>query len=141
MTWVGRKFEIAGAIGKPTEDEQREDAETAALHYVWNAYPDTLGKTSYAAVSLTRPPQSHGQTLTAPHSCRGTPAHRHREAIQNGEPLVRPNPLTDLHATGGRFPHDSDRPDCTSIRRRARLGVPAGCTQPSPSSTPPRSPH
>ncbi|MDW4907419.1 hypothetical protein RB628_19185 [Streptomyces sp. ADMS] len=25
--------------------------------------------------------------------------------------------FTDLRATGGAFPHDSDRPDCTSIRR------------------------
>jgi len=31
-------------VGIPAENEQREDAETAALHYVWNAYPDTLGK-------------------------------------------------------------------------------------------------
>ncbi|MFD8726264.1 hypothetical protein ACFV2H_52300, partial [Streptomyces sp. NPDC059629] len=37
-------FDIAREIGVQGEDEQRDDAETAALDHVWNAYPDTLGK-------------------------------------------------------------------------------------------------
>ncbi|MEU9397780.1 hypothetical protein AB0D86_48405 [Streptomyces sp. NPDC048324] len=37
-------FDIALEIGTQGEDEQRDDAQTAALDHVWNAYPDTLGK-------------------------------------------------------------------------------------------------
>ncbi|GGO98671.1 hypothetical protein [Wenjunlia tyrosinilytica] len=37
-------FDIAREIGTVSEDDQREDAKTAALDHVWNAYPDTLGK-------------------------------------------------------------------------------------------------
>ncbi|MER7569266.1 hypothetical protein ABTZ93_41210, partial [Streptomyces sp. NPDC097941] len=37
-------FDIALEIGTLGEDEQREDAKTAALHHIWSHYPDTLGK-------------------------------------------------------------------------------------------------
>ncbi|MGC0344209.1 hypothetical protein [Streptomyces sp. SLBN-8D4] len=37
-------FDIASQIGVQGEDEQCEDAETAALDHVWNVYPDTLAK-------------------------------------------------------------------------------------------------
>lgn len=37
-------FDIALEIGVQGEDEQREDAKTAALDHIWSHYPDTLGK-------------------------------------------------------------------------------------------------
>jgi len=37
-------FDIAQAVGVPTDDEQRDNAETAAAHHVWNQYADTFGR-------------------------------------------------------------------------------------------------
>jgi len=138
-------FDIARAIGVPIEDEQREDAETAALHYVWNVYPDTLGKAldeddwsgrpALAGVGLepsaiayldggwwlhhtTDVDQERDVlTLLAPCTCgRG-----YVDRVLDGEwDLLQI--LTDLRATGGRFPHDNDRPDCASLPRMRAWG-------------------
>jgi hypothetical protein len=37
-------LDMVQAVGQPTEDEQREDAVTAAAHHIYNAYPDTLAR-------------------------------------------------------------------------------------------------
>jgi hypothetical protein len=130
-------FDIALEIGTQGEDEQREDAKTAALHYVWSAYPDTLGKavdeddwSGRPAVPGVEPcavayldggwwlhhtvdgdQERDVLTLIAPCTCQ----HGYVDTVLDGEwDLLEV--LTDLRSTGGRFPHNSDRPDCTSLR-------------------------
>lgn len=136
-------FGIAESTGAPTEDEQREDAETAALHHVSSAYPDTLSKAldddwsgwpalaesglePSAVASLDGGLWLHHTTdlnqerdvltLLAPCTC----ANGYVDRVLDGEwDLLQI--LTDLRATGGLFPHDNDLPNCHSIRRlRAR---------------------
>ncbi|MEU1600458.1 hypothetical protein ABZ468_48855 [Streptomyces sp. NPDC005708] len=138
-------FDIAAAIAVPSEDEQRKDeqreeAVTAALHYLWNTYPDTLGKAlneedwhgmpavpgaglEPSAVAFlggglwlhhtTDVDQSRDLlTLVAPCTC----GNGYVDRLLDGEwELVWI--LTDLTATYGRFPHNTDRPHCMSIRR------------------------
>ncbi|WP_405512047.1 hypothetical protein [Streptomyces canus] len=46
-------LDMAQAVGQPTEDEQREDAVTAAAHYIYTASPDTLGRVRRASMPRT----------------------------------------------------------------------------------------
>jgi len=137
---LARLFDIALEIGVQGEDEQRDNAETAALDHVWSHYPDTLGRAldddawsgrpahagaglepsavAYLDGGLWLHHSSDGDqerdvlTLLAPCTCgRG-----YVDRVLDGEwDLLQI--LTDLRATGGRFPHDNDRPDCDSQRR------------------------
>ncbi|MER5696074.1 hypothetical protein ACWDBO_30060 [Streptomyces mirabilis] len=133
-------FDIAREIGTPTDDEQREDAETAALDYIWNVYPDTLskaldeddwsGRPAHAGAVLESSAVAHldgGWWLH--HTTAGDDAHAvltliapctcgdgYVDQVLDGEADLL-QILTDLRATGGRFPHDTHRPDCRSIRR------------------------
>lgn len=133
-------FDIALEIGMQGEDEQRDDAETAALDHVWSAYPDTLGKAlgeddwsgrpalagaglepcavAYLDGGLWLHHSSDGDqaqdvlTLIAPCTC----GNGYVDTALDGEwDLLQV--LNDLRATGGRFPHNSHRPDCHSQRR------------------------
>ncbi|MGY1503641.1 hypothetical protein ACW4TU_44995 (plasmid) [Streptomyces sp. QTS52] len=130
-------FDIALQIGVQGEDEQRDDAETAALDHVWNAYPDTLGKAldddgwsghpahegaglepsavAYLDGGLWLHHSSDGDqerdvlTLIAPCTC----GNGYIDTVLDGEfDLLQV--LNDLRATGGRFPHDSDGAGCDS---------------------------
>jgi hypothetical protein len=133
-------FDIALEIGVQGEDEQREDAETAALDHVWNAYPDTLGKAlddddwsgkaalagaglepsavAYLDGGLWLHHSSDGDqerdvlTLIAPCTC----GNGYVDTVLDGESDLL-QVLNDLRATNGRFPHNNDRPDCDSQRR------------------------
>src|SRR3954468_11181275 len=137
-------FDIALEIGTPGEDEQREDAVTAALDHVWRHYPDTLGKAvedddwsglpARAEVGLEPCAVAYLDggwwlhhtvdgdqerdvlTLIAPCTCTSgyvdTALDGERDLLQV---------LTELRATGGRFPHHSERPDCHS-QHRLRAG-------------------
>lgn len=133
-------FDIALEIGVQGEDEQRDNAETAALDHVWNAYPDTLGKAlddddwsgrpavpgavlepcavAYLDGGLWLHHSSDGDqerdvlTLIAPCTCQNG----YVDTVLDGESDLL-QVLTDLRATGGRFPHNSDDPDCDSQRR------------------------
>ncbi len=138
-------FDIALEIGVQGEDEQRDDAETAALDHVWNAYPDTLGKALDDDAWSGRPAlaeaglepsavacldgglwlhhtsdgdqESDVLTLIAPCTC----GNGYVDTVLDGEcDLLRI--LADLRATGGRFPHDGGWPDCDSQRRVRALG-------------------
>ncbi|MFF0087831.1 hypothetical protein ACFYR1_50755 [Streptomyces canus] len=130
-------FDIALEIGTQSEDEQCEDAKTAALHHVWSRYPDTLGKavdeddwTGFPALpgagleacavayldggwwlhhTVDGDQEQEVLTLIAPCTC----GDGYVDTVLDGEwDLLEV--LTDLRATGGRFPHHSDRPDCDS---------------------------
>ncbi|MGX1913600.1 hypothetical protein ACWIID_32875 [Streptomyces phaeochromogenes] len=131
-------FDIALEIGTQGEDEQCEDAKTAALHHVWSAYPDTLGKavdeddwSGRPAVPGVEPcavayldggwwlhhtvdgGQEHDVlTLIAPCTC----GNGYVDTVLDGESDLL-EVLNDLRPTGGRFPHNSDDPDCDSQRR------------------------
>ncbi|MEU0119061.1 hypothetical protein ABZ137_36640 [Streptomyces bobili] len=133
-------FDIALEIGTQGEDEQRDNAETAALDHVWNAYPDTLGKAlddddwsgrpavpgavlepcavAYLDGGLWLHHTVDGDqeqdvlTLIAPCTC----GNGYIDTVLDGERDLL-QVLTDLRATGGRFPHNSDGPDCDSQRR------------------------
>ena len=138
-------FDIALEIGVQSEDEQCEDAKTAALHHVWSHYPATLGKAvdeddwsgrpalpeaglepcavAYLDGGLWLHHTSDGDqerdvlTLIAPCTCgRGYVA-----TVLDGEfDLLQV--LNELHATHGRFPHHNDRPDCNSQDRMRPWG-------------------
>ncbi|MFC4506138.1 MULTISPECIES: hypothetical protein [Streptomyces] len=133
-------FDIAREIGVQGEDEQRDNAETAALDHIWNAYPDTLGKVlddvdwsgrpalagaglepsavAYLDGGLWLHHSSDGDqdrdvlTLIAPCTC----GNGYIDTVLDGESDLL-QVLTDLRATGGRFPHNSDDLDCDSQRR------------------------
>ncbi len=133
-------FDIALEIGVQGEDEQREDAQTAALDHVWSHYPDTLGKAldeddwnglpALAGAGLEASAVAYldggwwlhhttdvdqerdALTLIAPCTC----ANGYVDTVLESEwDLLQV--LNDLRATGGHFPHSSDRPDCGSQRR------------------------
>lgn len=133
-------FDIAREIGTVGEDEQRDNAETAALDHIWNAYPDTLGRALHAEDWSGQPAladaglepsavayldgglwlhhSSDGDreqnvlTLIAPCTCgRG-----YIDTVLDGESDLL-QVLTELRATGGRFPHHSDDSDCDSQHR------------------------
>ncbi|WP_019074393.1 hypothetical protein [Streptomyces hokutonensis] len=136
-------FDIALEIGTQGEDEQREDAKTAALHHVWSHYPDTLGKavdeddwTGWPAL-----PEAGLEPCAVAYLDGGWWLHHTTDGDQERDVLTLIAPCTcgngyvdtaldgewdllevlnDLRATGGRFPHHSDRPDCGS---RHRLGA------------------
>ncbi|MGW1364550.1 hypothetical protein ACWCQP_44995 [Streptomyces chartreusis] len=138
-------FDIALEIGTQGEDEQRDDAQTAALDHVWTAYPDTLGKAldtddwsgqpaldgaglepsavAYLDGGLWLHHSSDGDqerdvlTLIAPCTC-GT---GYIDTVLDGERDLL-QVLTDLRATGGRFPHNSNEPDCDSQQRLRAWG-------------------
>jgi hypothetical protein len=138
-------FDIALEIGVQGEDEQRDNAETAALDHVWNAYPDTLGKAlddddwsgkaalagaglepsavAYLDGGLWLHHSSDGDqerdvlTLIAPCTC----GNGYVDTVLDGESDLL-QVLNDLRATAGRFPHDTDRPDCDSQRRLRAWG-------------------
>ncbi|WP_086800055.1 hypothetical protein [Streptomyces caniscabiei] len=140
-------FDIALEIGVEGEDEQRDNAETAALDHVWNVYPDTLGKAlddddwsgrpavpgavlepcavAYLDGGLWLHHSSDGDqeqdvlTLIAPCTC----GNGYIDTVLDGERDLL-QVLTELRATGGRFPHNSDRPDCNSQRRLRAWGDP-----------------
>lgn len=131
-------FDIALEIGVEGEDEQRDTAETAALDHVWTAYPDTLGraldadnwdgKPALAGAGLEPSAvayldgglwlhHSSGQeqdvlTLIAPCTC----GNGYIDTVLDGESDLL-QVLTDLRATGGRFPHNGDDLDCDSQHR------------------------
>ncbi|MET8168872.1 hypothetical protein ABZT34_32255 [Streptomyces sp. NPDC005329] len=136
---------IALEIGVQGEDEQREDAETAALDHVWNTYPDTLGKAlddddwsgrpalpeaglepcavAYLDGGVWLHHSSGGDqeqdvlTLIAPCTC----GNGYVDTVLDGERDLL-QVLTELRATDGRFPHDSGWPDCDSQRRLRAWG-------------------
>ncbi|MFK0112524.1 hypothetical protein [Streptomyces sp. NPDC091217] len=138
-------FDIAREIGVQGEDEQCDDAETAALDHVWNVYPDTLGKAldeddwkgqpalsgaglepsavAYLDGGLWLHHSSDGDkerdvlTLIAPCTC-GT---GYVDTALDGESDLL-QVLNDLRATAGRFPHHNDRPDCDSQHRLRAWG-------------------
>jgi hypothetical protein len=131
---------IANDLGTPSEDEQREDATTAALDHTWNAYPTTLGQAlgeqdwngqpavpgagldpsavAYLGDGLwlhhhNNLDRGHAVlTLIAPCSC----GNGYLDYVLDGEDDLL-QILINLRATGGRFPHSSTRPGCASIRR------------------------
>ncbi|WP_460074074.1 hypothetical protein [Streptomyces sp. YKOK-I1] len=133
-------FDIAREIGTVGEDEQRDDAETAALDHIWNAYPDTLGKVLHAEDWSGRPAlagaglqpcavayldgglwlhhssdgdREHGVlTLIAPCTC----GNGYIDTVLDGESDLL-QVLTELRATEGRFPHHGDDLDCDSQHR------------------------
>ncbi|MFD9285717.1 hypothetical protein ACFWD7_52630 [Streptomyces mirabilis] len=138
-------FDIAREIGTVGEDEQRDDAKTAALDHTWSRYPDTLGKVlsdddwsgrpalagagleqsavAYLDGGLWLHHSSDGDqerdvlTLIAPCTC----GNGYVDTVLDGEwDLLEV--LTELRATSGRFPHNSDRPDCDSQRRLRAWG-------------------
>ncbi|WP_406183012.1 hypothetical protein [Streptomyces canus] len=138
-------FDIALEIGVEGEDEQRDNAETAALDHVWNAYPDTLGRalddddwSGRPAVSgaglepcavayldgglwlhhaVDGDQEQDVLTLIAPCTCRNG----YIDTVLDGERDLL-QVLTELRATGGRFPHNDDGPDCDSQRRLRAWG-------------------
>jgi len=133
-------FDIAREIGVQGEDEQRDNAETAALDHIWNAYPDTLGKVldddswsgrpalagaglepsavAYLDGGLWLHHSSDGDrernvlTLIAPCTC----GNGYIDTVLDGESDLL-QVLTELRATGGRFPHHGEDLDCDSQRR------------------------
>ncbi|MER5509347.1 hypothetical protein ABT052_29020 [Streptomyces sp. NPDC002766] len=139
-------FDIALEIGVQSDDEQSDDAETAALDHVWSTYPDTLGKAldaddwngrpglpgaglepcavAYLDGGLWLHHSSHDQeqnvlTLIAPCTC----GNGYIDTALDGERDLL-QVLTELRATGGRFPHHDERPDCDSQPRLRPWGEP-----------------
>ncbi|WP_331732395.1 hypothetical protein [Streptomyces sp. NBC_00989] len=132
-------FDIALEIGVQGEDEQREDAKTAALHHVWSHYPDTLGKAVDEDDWSGRPalPEAGWEACAVAYLDGGLWLHHSSDGDQERDVLTLIAPctcgngyvdtalggewdllqvLTELRATGGRFPHHNDYPDCGSQR-------------------------
>ncbi|CAL9673399.1 hypothetical protein [Streptomyces sp. enrichment culture] len=144
---LARLFDIAREIGVMGEDEQRDNAETAALDHIWNAYPDTLVKALYAEDWSGQPAlagaglepsavayldgglwlhhSSDGDkerdvlTLIAPCTC----GNGYIDTVLDGESDLL-QILTDLRATDGRFPHHGEDLDCDSQQRLRAWGDP-----------------
>lgn len=139
-------FDIALEIGVQGADEQRDNAETAALDHVWNAYPDTLGKALDDDDWSGRPalPEAVLEPSAVAYLDGGLWLHHTVDADQEQDVLTLVAPctcgngyvdtvldgesdllqvLTDLRATGGRFPHDSGWPDCDSQHRLRAWGA------------------
>jgi hypothetical protein len=138
-------FDIALEIGVEGEDEQRDNAVTAALDHVWTVYPDTLGKALDDDDWSGRPavPGSHLEpcavayldgglwlhhttggdqeqdvlTLIAPCTC----TNGYVDTVLDGERDLL-QVLTELRSTAGHFPHHDGDPDCDSQRRLPALG-------------------
>ncbi|MEU1567983.1 hypothetical protein ABZ504_48055 [Streptomyces mirabilis] len=138
-------FDIALEIGVQGEDEQREDAKTAALDHVWSHYPDTLGKAVDEDDWTGRPalPEAGLEPCAVAYLDGGWWLHHTADGDQERDVLTLIAPCTctngyvdtaldgewdllevlnDLRATGGRFPHNSDRPDCHSQHRLRAWG-------------------
>jgi hypothetical protein len=146
---LAQLLDMAHAADIPDADEQRDDAETAAAHHVFEQYTDTLG-TVIEACDWT------GYPALRPD--RGTPyepsavawldgglwLHHTVHISENGArdilTLIAPCTcsrgyvdflidtetdllaiLADLRPTGGRFPHDSDTLGCGSVHLIAAL--------------------
>jgi hypothetical protein len=138
-------FDIALEIGVQGEDEQRDDAKTAALDHVWSHYPDTLGKAVDEDDWTGRPalPEAGLESCAVAYLDGGWWLHHTTDGDQERDVLTLIAPCTctngyvdtalggewdllevlnDLRVTGGRFPHNSDRPDCHSQHRLRAWG-------------------
>ncbi|MFI0515813.1 hypothetical protein ACH3Y9_40530 [Streptomyces sp. WSLK1-5] len=144
-------LDMAQAIGQPTEDEQREDAVTAAAHYIYNTYPSTLGTvldvmdwTGHPA--LRDPGFSYEPCAMAwldgglwlHHTLRITEdgavdvltlivpctcGHGYTDIVLDSEDMLI-EILAELRPTHGKSVHDESLGDCRSVRALAPLGRP-----------------
>jgi hypothetical protein len=136
-------LDIARQLDTISADDEREDAKTAALDHAWGHYPDTLGKaldeddwTGYPALTgaslepsavafldgglwLHFDRDTQLLTLIVPCTCgRGYVD----TVLENEADLLELLKL--LAPAGGRFQHDTAKPDCTSARRQQAWAVP-----------------
>ncbi|MFJ3673706.1 hypothetical protein ACIPSE_45415 [Streptomyces sp. NPDC090106] len=132
-------FDMVREMSVQGEEEQREDAETAALDHIWCVYPDTLGrfvheedwtgKATVAGAGLEPCAVAYLDGGLWLHHC-GSGGHEYRvltliapctcgngyiDTVVGGETDLL-QLLAELQPTGGRFPH-SDRADCGSQKR------------------------
>lgn len=149
---VAHLLDMAEGIGQPTEDEQCEDAVTAAAHYVYNAYPDTLG-TVLDAMDWTGHPALHSAGfafepaatawldggLWLHHTLRISEAdgavdvltlivpctcgHGYTDIVLDSEDMLI-EILAELRPTHGKSVHDDSHDDCRTVRPVAPLGRP-----------------
>ena len=144
-------LDMAQAVGQPTEDEQREDAVTAAAHHIYTAYPDTLARV-LDAMDWTGHPALHapgfdfepGATawldggLWLHHTLRigfdgaadvltlivpCTCGHGYTDIVLDSQDMLI-EILAELRPTHGKSVHDENLGDCRSIRPLAPLGRP-----------------
>lgn len=141
---IGILFDIAREIGADGEEEQRVNAQMAAVDHVWRVYPDTIAKAVdedkwSGQVALTGAglepcavayldeglwlhhsssgeQESHVLTLIAPCTCGAG----YIDTVLDSETDLL-EILTDLRATNGQFPHTvhphDAHPDCDSQPR------------------------
>jgi hypothetical protein len=142
-------LDMAQAVGQPTEDEQREDAVTAAAHYVYNVYPATLGRV-LEAMDWTGHPALHSpgfsfepaatawldgglwlhhtlrisedgafDVLTLIVPC--TCGDGYTDIVLDSEDMLI-EILAELRPTHGRSVHDDRHGDCRTVHPAAPLG-------------------
>ncbi|MFJ6393944.1 hypothetical protein ACIQJT_40935 [Streptomyces sp. NPDC091972] len=144
-------LDMVQAVGQPTADEQREDAVTTAAHYVYKAYPDTLGRV-LEAMDWTGYPALHCHGFSFEPAATawldgGLWLHHTLRLSENGAfdvlTLIVPctcgagysdivldsedmliEILAELRPTHGRSVHDESLGDCRSVRSLAPLGRP-----------------
>lgn len=145
-------LDMAEAAGAPIEDEQREDAITAAAHYVCNAYQSTLG-TVLDVMDWTGHPALHfpgfafepaatawlDGGLWLHHTLRisehdgavdvltlvvpCTCGRGYTDIVLDSEDMLI-EILAELRPTHGRSVHDDSLGDCRPVRPVAPLGRP-----------------
>ncbi|MEU1193553.1 hypothetical protein [Streptomyces sp. NPDC005859] len=135
-------LEVAADACSPDESEQREDAETAAAHHTYAAYPQTLAQAVEAAHWLGSPAMDRGGRRFEPsavawldgglwlhHTLRITERDgaadvltlvvpctcgRYTDITLDGEEMLL-ELLAELAPTHGRSVHDDSAADCRSI--------------------------
>ncbi|MDQ0904662.1 hypothetical protein QFZ22_000647 [Streptomyces canus] len=144
-------LDMAQAAGQPTEDEQREDAVTAAAHYVYNAYPDTLGRVleamDWTGHPALRAPDFGFEACATAWLDGGLWLHHTLRISEDGAfdrlTLIAPctcgdgytdivldsedmliEILAELRPTHGKSVHDESLGDCRSVQPVAPLGKP-----------------
>ncbi|MCX4581039.1 hypothetical protein OHB41_49705 [Streptomyces sp. NBC_01571] len=146
-------LELAEHAAGPSEQEQRDDAETAAVHYICNEYGSTLGQAVDAEAWQGYPgvPEDGSQRFEASavawldgglwlhHTLRITEhdgatdvltlivpctcGRGYVDIVLDGEEDLMQT-LADFRPTAGQSPHDERDPlDCASITARPRLGA------------------
>ncbi|MER7577472.1 hypothetical protein [Streptomyces sp. NPDC126514] len=144
-------LDMAQAFGAPTADEEREDAVTAAAHYVYTAYPATLGAVlealdwhgypalradgagSYEPSAVAwldgglwlhhtlRLSERDGATDILTLVAPCTCGRGYTDIVLDGEEMLL-EILSELRSTHGRSVHDEVSGDCRSVRAPASLG-------------------
>ena len=144
-------LDMVQAVGQPSEDEQREDAVTAAAHHIYNAYPDTLARV-LDAMDWTGHPALHSPGfgfepaatawldggLWLHHTLRLTEdgavdiltlivpctcGRGYTDIVLDCEDMLI-EILAELRPTHGKSVHDDSLGDCRTVRSVAPLGRP-----------------